>query len=53
MLQALLVCNGYSIVYVDGIYGNDTYNAVKSYQSKKGLTADGIAGKNTFAKLCS
>lgn len=53
VLQALLVCNGYSAAYVDGDYGNGTYNAVKTYQSKNDLVSDGIAGKNTFAKLCS
>lgn len=52
VLQAFLVCNGYTKACVDGSYGTDTYNAVKSYQSKKGLSADGKAGKNTFAKLC-
>lgn len=51
-LQALLVCNGYPKAYVDGDYGSGTYDATKSYQSKKGLAVDGIAGKNTFAKLC-
>lgn len=52
VLQALLVCNGYSNAYVDGNYGSGTYDAVRSYQSKKGLAVDGIAGQNTFAKLC-
>lgn len=52
VLQALLVCNGYSGAYIDGDYGSGTYDAVKSYQKKKWLIADGIAGKNTFAKLC-
>ena len=52
VLQALLVCNGYSRAYVDGDYGSGTYDAVKSYQSKQGLAIDGIAGKNTFAELC-
>lgn len=53
VLQALLVCNGYTNAYVDGDYGSETYNSVKAYQSKNGLISDGIAGKNTFAKLCS
>lgn len=53
VLQCLLVCNGYSSAYVDGDYGNGTFEAVKSYQNKNKLTADGKAGKNTFAKLCS
>lgn len=52
VLQALLVCNGYPESYVDGYYGNGTCNSVKSYQSKKSLVVDGIAGKNTFAELC-
>lgn len=52
VLQSLLVCNGYSNAYVDGDYGSGTYDAVKSYQAKNKLTADGIVGKNTFAKLC-
>lgn len=52
VLQALLVCNGYSSAYIDGDYGTGTYNSVKTYQSKNGLTPDGMAGKNTFAKLC-
>lgn len=51
-LQAMLVCNGYSNAYVDGDYGSGTYSSVKTYQSKNGLVSDGIAGKNTFAKLC-
>ena len=53
VLQAFLICNGYTSAYLDKDYGNATIKAVKSYQSKKGLEADGIAGKNTFAKLCS
>ena len=53
VLQALLVCNGYSKAYVDGDYGSGTYESVKSYQSKNNLVVDGKAGKNTFAKLCS
>ena len=52
VLQALLVCNGYSSAYVDGSYGNGTVSAVKLYQKKKRLKIDGIAGGNTFEKLC-
>lgn len=51
-LQGLLICNGYSTNGFDGIYGNGTTSAVKSYQKKKGLTADGVAGKATFSSLC-
>lgn len=52
VLQALLICNGYKDVYLDNHYGSITTTAVKSYQRKVGLSVDGIAGKNTFAKLC-
>lgn len=52
VLQGLLICNGYSTGGFDGVFGNSTKSAVKSYQSKHGLTSDGIAGANTFAKLC-
>ena len=36
---------------VDGIYGTKTKNAVKKFQKKNGLTADGIAGKATLKKM--
>lgn len=52
VLQALLICNGYSEAYLDKDYGSATVSAVKKYQKKTGLIVDGIAGKNTFAKLC-
>ena len=52
VLQGLLVCNGYASAYVDGDYGNGTVQAVKSYQSKKGLNANGIANSSTFSALC-
>lgn len=50
ILQAILYCKGYDIA-VDGDFGVNTENAVKSYQKANGLTVDGICGKNTFAKL--
>ncbi len=36
---------------VDGIFGNDTYNAVVKFQKSRGLTVDGIVGKNTWKEL--
>ncbi|MDD6483490.1 MAG: spore cortex-lytic enzyme [Clostridiales bacterium] len=36
---------------VDGIYGWRTAEAVKSFQRKHGLTADGICGPATLAKI--
>ena len=35
----------------DGTYGTETEQAVKRFQQQHGLNADGIAGKNTLAKL--
>lgn len=50
ILQAILYCKGYNIA-VDGIFGTNTENAVINFQKAKGLTADGIVGKNTWNKL--
>jgi zinc D-Ala-D-Ala carboxypeptidase len=41
---------GYN-VNVDGIFGPDTTNAVKQFQTAKGLTSDGIVGPKTWQKL--
>lgn len=50
-LQRRLKEWGYYSGAVDGIYGSATVEAVKYFQRKNGLTADGIAGKATFAAL--
>jgi len=42
---------GYYTGAVDGIYGAKTKAAVKSFQSKNGLTADGIVGQKTAQAL--
>lgn len=42
---------GYYDGSVDGIYGPATVSAVKYFQEKNGLTADGICGKATYAAL--
>lgn len=51
VIQGMLYCRGYNTNGVDGVFGNGTYNAVKSFQKNNGLSADGIVGKNTFEKL--
>ena len=53
ILQGLLICNRYSTNGFDGIFGSGTQTAVRSYQKKKDLTVDGIAGKATFTVLCT
>lgn len=49
-LQYLLNNRGYGIA-VDGSFGTGTLNAVKSFQSANGLSADGVAGQYTLTKL--
>ena len=51
VLQALLVCNGYTAAYVDGDFGDGTETAVTQYQRAHGLDDDGVVGKYTWAKL--
>ncbi|MBR4435072.1 MAG: spore cortex-lytic enzyme [Clostridia bacterium] len=36
---------------VDGVYGQKTESAVKAFQRRNGLTADGIVGKKTAAAM--
>lgn len=42
---------GYYTGAVDGIYGYNTYVAIKKFQSINGLTVDGIVGNATLAAL--
>ena len=48
-LQQSLIKLGYlSSGEDDGVYGNNTANAVKAFQKKQNLVADGYAGQNTL-----
>lgn len=38
-------------ISIDGIYGNDTVNAVKTFQRVNGMQVDGIVGKNTWNRM--
>jgi len=51
-LQGKLNSKGYTLA-IDGIVGNNTINAIKSFQRNNGLVVDGIAGEKTFNKLNS
>lgn len=51
VLQDALNTLGYNAGMIDGIFGNNTKNAVVRYQAKKGLTQDGIVGCNTWKTL--
>jgi N-acetylmuramoyl-L-alanine amidase len=50
-IQTKLKRWGYYYGSVDGIYGSQTVSAVKWFQSKNGLTVDGIAGPKTLAAM--
>lgn len=52
-LQQLLKDKGYLKGSVDGIFGNNTYSSVKSFQKDSGLVSDGIVGAKTWAALQS
>lgn len=49
-IQEMLKALNYKIT-VDGIFGLKTYTAVRDFQSKNGLVADGIVGPKTLAVL--
>ena len=51
VLQFLLNEFGYNCGEADGIFGKKTTAAVKEYQKAKGLTVDGICGKNTWTRI--
>ena len=50
-IQTKLKQWGYYKGNVDGVYGSSTKDAVASFQKKNGLTADGVAGPSTLAKI--
>lgn len=50
MLQLALQRAGYN-TEINGNFGEELENTVKEFQQANGLTADGIVGQNTWAKL--
>jgi N-acetylmuramoyl-L-alanine amidase len=50
-IQTKLKRWGYYSGAVDGIYGSQTLAAVRYFQSKNGLSVDGIAGPNTLRAM--
>lgn len=50
-IQNRLNSLGYNCGVADGIFGNGTKQAVMKLQSSRGLTVDGIVGKNTWKVL--
>jgi peptidoglycan hydrolase-like protein with peptidoglycan-binding domain len=51
LMQNRLNALGYSCGAADGANGPKTQAAIKAFQRAKGLSADGIVGKNTWRKL--
>lgn len=47
ILQQGLIALGFLKGSADGIFGNRTENAVRAFQRKQGLSADGLAGSKT------
>lgn len=50
-IQRSLNRAGFSTYGVDGIYGTNTKNAARAFQSAHSLSPDGIVGLNTWSKL--
>lgn len=50
-IQTRLKAWGYYTGAVDGVYGSQTEKAVRYFQQKNGLSADGQVGNNTLAAL--
>ena len=50
-IQTKLKRWGYYMGNIDGVYGSATEEAVKYFQRKNGLTADGICGAKTLAAM--
>lgn len=51
IIQSLLHRMGLYSGSPDGVFGEETQQAVRSFQSRKGLTADGTVGPKTWEKL--
>lgn len=47
-IQALLTKIGYNPGMIDGIFGNQTMQAVMQFQRNNGLTPDGVIGATTY-----
>ncbi len=50
-VQIALEKRGIDVGKVDGIFGAGTRAAVRTFQEKNGITADGLPGPQTIAKL--
>jgi len=46
-----LYTKGFFWLYIDGVFGAKTREAVETFQRREGLKVDGIVGKYTWRKL--
>ena len=51
LMQQKLISLGYLSGTADGVFGAQTYRAVREFQKDNALTADGVAGTKTIAAL--
>lgn len=51
LLQQRLQAWGYYSGVVDGVFGDETLEAVRFFQRRNGLAADGVVGRQTWAAL--
>lgn len=51
IIQAALICKGYSVNGFDGTFGGGLKAAVIQFQKDHGLDADGVVGKDTAYRL--
>ena len=51
ILQDSLMTLGYNTGGLDGVFGTNTYNSVRNFQSTRGLVVDGVVGVNTWNRL--
>ena len=51
LYQAALICHGYSVLAVSGIFDPSTTKAVRHYQEDHGLAVDGVIGPITGRSL--
>ena len=50
-IQEVLTAKGYNVGGIDGIFGNNTYDAIVRFQQAENLKADGVVGSLTAKAL--